>query len=604
MIMERSLRKIYAFIILLMGIIILFSIKYDKESRAIISISSNYFNSCYVTNEGDLYLNGLNLDKTFSDREIMDSPVMINTDSDVIKAVVSLNSVLYYDKNGDAYMIGMVGMEDNIPIYSSEPVKLIELKDIIDIAAGEMHYMALDINGDVWVWGKNNSKQVSGNLSESYINKPIKREGMYNVKGIACGYYTSCAYTDDRVILWGEDSFSITGEYVFVEPYHIEMRNINKVSIGRNHMLIGVAGEIYGFGSNCFGQMGDGSKGILYGEPLNFDINDDINFSCGYTSSVFCINGDVYYLGDINPFSQNCIPQVTELTKLDIDCGTVIAVDISAFHLVYTTSDDIYYIGNNDYGQCGKKNNDEDIVLQEKNSENIVAILDTGFDTNNTILSSALCSKKNLGDRTTYDNCSMFNLMEGKENVYASVLSDGHGTAIMGSVIGIKQDDSGNLLFNNNIKVLSLKVMNENGGRFIDFITGLRISEFRQARVANCSLSIEGKEYKTILQFFADNSKMMIVFAINNNEENDSVLVNSEKVVYVMNKKKEYKINVSNVILIDSEEITVVLPENRLATMSGNSIAASIATNKIMENIPVLNDITFSTILEADLFGN
>ena len=574
----------------------------DNEKSHIVSISTNYFNSCYVTDEGELYVTGLNLDKTYAGDEVIDGPIIVNTDCKVVEAVISLNAILYYDEYGDVYMLGMVGMENSTSVYSKEPVKIAELKNVIDVAAGEMHYMALDREGNVWVWGKNSSKQVSENVSDIYIEKPTKKEGIYNVKGIECGYYTSCVYTEDSVVLWGEDSFSITEESSFSTPYKIEIQEVQQISIGRNHMLIETNKGIYGFGSNCFGQMGDVQKEILYEEKLDIDVTQDLEFSCGYTCSVFIIDGVLYYLGAINPFSQDDSEEVTELTEINVNDRSVIDVDIRAFHLVYTTSDNVYYLGDNDYGQCGTALNNKESEVQEIQSENIVAVLDTGFDTNNTTLLDALCSKKNIEHRTTYANCSMFNLMDGKEEVYANVLSDGHGTAIIGSVVGIKYDDRENLSFNKNIKILSLKVMDAKGGKFIDVITGLRISEYRQAKIANCSLSIDGDEYKPFVKYIADNMETMIIFAINNNQENNSILVNSEKVVYVMDRTQGCKIEGSNIVYIDGEEIAVILPDNRLATMSGNSIAASIVTNKIIENISLFDDITFSTILESGLF--
>lgn len=457
-------KKILLLIVIVLLVIGTVAIDYVGNSREnkgnIQSISTSYFNSCYVTNEGQLFVTGLNLNKTYSDDTVLSSPVMIHTASKVVKAVASLNAILYYDEYGDMYMLGMVGMENGEPKYSSEPVRMSNVKNVVDIEAGEMHYMALDIDGNVWVWGKNNSNQVSSESSVSYINMPVKKDDLKNIIGIECGYYTSCAYTNDSIMLWGEDGCGLTGESVFLDMYVIELQETQQISIGRNHMIIQANGELWGYGSNCFGQMGQIENDFLYGESLDIEVTQDLKISCGYTCSVFCINGKVYYLGDINPFCKGEGKGVNVLTELNTEFKEIVDVDIKAFHLVYTSKEGIYYVGDNTYGQCGTTVINIEENMNQEDCENLVAVLDTGFDTNNITLMSALC----------------------------------------------------------------------------------------------------GMEEK-------------------------------------------YKNNVSNIIYVDSGNITVMLPGNRLATMSGNSIAASIVSNIIIEHMWLFDDITVRTILESNLFG-
>lgn len=312
-----------------------------EKGSDIQSISTSYFNSCYVTREGELFTMGLNLNKTYSNDTVLTSPVLIHTETKVVKAVTSLNAILYYDEYGDMFIIGMTGIENGEPQYSSEPIMMSNVKNVVDIAAGEMHYMALDVDGNVWTWGKNNCKQTSLQSTERYINKPIKQDKLKDIKGIECGYYTSCAYSDDSIILWGEDSFGLTGESSFSDMYVMGLRELQQVSIGRNHILVEADGKILGYGSNCFGQMGEIDKEFFYGEALDIDVTQDLKFVCGYTSSIFRMKEEIYYLGDINPFSQEEAEKVAVISKLDTGDARIVDVDINAFHLVYISADNI-----------------------------------------------------------------------------------------------------------------------------------------------------------------------------------------------------------------------------------------------------------------------
>ncbi|MDE5831045.1 MAG: hypothetical protein K2H53_05430 [Clostridia bacterium] len=63
---------------------------------------------------------------------------------------------------------------------------------IKQIGAGENHSLALDTDGNVWSWGRNNYYQL-GNETDEYITKPARISGLSGIKKIACGAYNSFA---------------------------------------------------------------------------------------------------------------------------------------------------------------------------------------------------------------------------------------------------------------------------------------------------------------------------------------------------------------------------------------------------------------------------
>ena len=120
------------------------------DNNEIISADAFYCNSCYVTKEGELYFVGLDEDKVFSESTIITKPTKINTGSNVVKkAVCSLKAILYLDELGDVYIVGNYVTKNGENEQTNTPIKVDGIKDIVDIDAGEMHYMALSKNGVV-----------------------------------------------------------------------------------------------------------------------------------------------------------------------------------------------------------------------------------------------------------------------------------------------------------------------------------------------------------------------------------------------------------------------------------------------------------------------
>ena len=75
-----------------------------------------------------------------------------------------------------------------------EPVEALfpEGTKIVQVATGENHSLALDEDGNVWAWGRNNDYQL-GNNQDTDILVPTKIPNLANIQKIACGSNTSYA---------------------------------------------------------------------------------------------------------------------------------------------------------------------------------------------------------------------------------------------------------------------------------------------------------------------------------------------------------------------------------------------------------------------------
>ena len=67
---------------------------------------------------------------------------------------------------------------------SSIPVQMSGLNEVVSIAAGDTHVLALKSDGTVWAWGTNISGEL-GNGTNTGSNTPVQVSGLTGVKAIA-----------------------------------------------------------------------------------------------------------------------------------------------------------------------------------------------------------------------------------------------------------------------------------------------------------------------------------------------------------------------------------------------------------------------------------
>lgn len=76
---------------------------------------------------------------------------------------------------------------------------------IKQVAKGENHTLAVDIDGNVWGWGNNSSKEIDYNYS-GHIITPVKLTEIDNVDCVSAGQGFSAAIKDDSSLwTWGQN---------------------------------------------------------------------------------------------------------------------------------------------------------------------------------------------------------------------------------------------------------------------------------------------------------------------------------------------------------------------------------------------------------------
>lgn len=147
------------------------------------------------------------------------------------------------------------------------------------IAAGPSHFLALLDDASVVAWGFNFDLQVSGQLAsaEHHVARPVRVDGIWGTPvAIAAGSsHSLILLASGEVVGWGSDEQGQLGGGGTVEtdPFGRELRcarvpvrvdgfggRIMAIAAGTDHNLaVREDGALLSWGSNLFGQLGDGA---------------------------------------------------------------------------------------------------------------------------------------------------------------------------------------------------------------------------------------------------------------------------------------------------------------------------------------------------------
>jgi alpha-tubulin suppressor-like RCC1 family protein len=263
------------------------------------------------------------------------------------------------------------------------------------VAAGEAHSIALDTNGDIWVWGNGDWGQTANCPNPSpvpcKINKPT---GVGKFTGITAGLYHNLAIDDTgRVWGWGKNLFNELGtgkahsstkslsndhenddekdgkdedkkrssssELTLVKfPAGFKVP-IVQVAAGQHSLALDANGNVWAWGANWAGQLGDGTdkerstpvmlpnfkaKAIVAGTYHSLAIGTDANSSV-YTWG----ENSEGQLGLGNTENRNRPTRISDSQLKD-------AIQIAGgfkHSMVLTKTGQVYTFGQNNLGQLG-----------------------------------------------------------------------------------------------------------------------------------------------------------------------------------------------------------------------------------------------------------
>ncbi len=143
------------------------------------------------------------------------------------------------------------------------PVRSGTLKNIVSIAAGDLHSLALDRDGNVYAWGKVEFVPSGTNLGTDNNQKtPTQVRGLENVSAIAAGATFSLALKRDGTV-WELGPIIVSSDQIYgLIPKKVEhLIGIGAIACGNSHALaISLSeGRVWAWGYNFASQLGDGT---------------------------------------------------------------------------------------------------------------------------------------------------------------------------------------------------------------------------------------------------------------------------------------------------------------------------------------------------------
>ncbi len=139
--------------------------------------------------------------------------------------------------------------------------------NIVAIAAGIAHSLALKADGTVLAWGDDEFGQLGDNATNTSSFTPVAVQGATNIVAIAAGGYHSLALKSDGTLLaWGSNFTGELGDGTDVDKFTpvavggSNSNNIVAIAAGLNHSVaLKKDGTVLTWGSDEFGQLGDGT---------------------------------------------------------------------------------------------------------------------------------------------------------------------------------------------------------------------------------------------------------------------------------------------------------------------------------------------------------
>jgi alpha-tubulin suppressor-like RCC1 family protein len=154
--------------------------------------------------------------------------------------------------------------------------------DVVQVATGRTHNLALRSDGIVFVWGANRFGQVgNGATSFSPVTVPVKIAGLAQVTGISAGWDSSLATETSgisavtSVWAWGNNDDGQLGDGTTAGHSTPERVTGLPVSIagisvgGQFAAVLGTDGAVWGWGANGGGELNIAPPGSVVLRPVN-----------------------------------------------------------------------------------------------------------------------------------------------------------------------------------------------------------------------------------------------------------------------------------------------------------------------------------------------
>lgn len=292
------------------------------------------------------------------------TPQEMSLPNDVKKIAAGFNFSFVLKRDGTVWAIGDNGLykTGNRAVVGNSITNkwtaIPGLTDVIDVAAGKDHGLALKADGTVWAWGDNTQNEHGDpDLDRPYVHSIPFQLPITDVKAVAAGENFSLLLKNDGTV-WacGSNSDGQQGSSEFASDTGLHqvphLANVKSIHTSDFHALAVLQdGTVFGWGRNLKGQLGEHAEGTL--EPVQLPLtgvasaatNADVSLFLKTDGTVWAMgSNDWYLLGqgvDRYALMKSAVPlQVKNLSGIvEVATGTYVAMALAADGSVYVWGD-------------------------------------------------------------------------------------------------------------------------------------------------------------------------------------------------------------------------------------------------------------------------
>jgi alpha-tubulin suppressor-like RCC1 family protein len=200
------------------------------------------------------------------------SPVAVPSVTDVVAVAAGARHSLAVKRDGSLWAWGdnsqgQIGDGTTASLRSS-PVQVTGISNIVAVAAGDYHSLAVTASGVLWAWGLNSVGQL-GDGTTTLRRSPVQVTALPGVAGVAAGQYHSLARTVDLAVwAWGQGGSGQIGDGTYTNrssPTRVPaLTGVTAIAAGSGFSMAlksdGLPwGEVWSWGDNADGQLADGT---------------------------------------------------------------------------------------------------------------------------------------------------------------------------------------------------------------------------------------------------------------------------------------------------------------------------------------------------------
>jgi alpha-tubulin suppressor-like RCC1 family protein len=207
---------------------------------------------------------------------------------------------------------GVLGFGNEIEVNELTINEHLSHKQIIDFKNSFRHVIALTIGGKFYCWGCNKYGVLGNGKNDCKICSPELNKYLSNKKiiDICCGEcYTLVLTNSGEVYAWGRNEFGQIGneksggnecQLIPIKVNGFNDEKVKQISCGFEHsMALTESGRVFSWGSNKSRQLGHNNKDYRVNKPSPVLLSNEIQkISCGqYHSLLLSRDADIYWFG-------------------------------------------------------------------------------------------------------------------------------------------------------------------------------------------------------------------------------------------------------------------------------------------------------------------